>query len=53
MKEKSKRKKKRKKITTKWDRRKRKINGKNRFVWVRKNPKTGKQQVKRMLSHID
>lgn len=44
---------KRKKITKKWDRRRRKIGGKKRFVWVRKHPKTGMTQVRRMLPHID
>ncbi|KKN18242.1 hypothetical protein LCGC14_0957850 [marine sediment metagenome] len=44
---------KRKKITTKWDRRRRKIEGKLRFVWIRKHPQTRKIQVRRRLSHID
>ena len=40
-----------KKITSKWQRRRRKIKGKNKMVWVRK--KNGKVQVRRKLAHID
>jgi len=42
---------KRKPITSKWQRRRRKIDGKNRMVWVRKVK--GKEQVRRRLAHID
>lgn len=46
-----------KKITTKWDRRRRSIEGKNRMVWVRYDPKLypkiKKEQVRLRLSHID
>ena len=37
-----------KKITKKWDRRRRKINNKLVYVWVRKNPKTGNNKLEKM-----